>query len=85
VCALFNSTEKRLARTLLLLARYGAQGHPQSVLPKVAKDLAAQAGSRRETAKTGSRVVSALHKSVLRAARPVQAPYTFPADFADFR
>src|SRR5712691_6784300 len=32
---LFNSSEKRLARTLLLLARYGARGHPQKVLPKV--------------------------------------------------
>jgi len=26
----FNSTEKRLARTLLLLARYGTQGHPHN-------------------------------------------------------
>jgi hypothetical protein len=32
---LFNSTEKRLARTLLLLARYGAPGQPQKALPKV--------------------------------------------------
>ena len=32
---LFNSSEKRLARTLLLLARYGAPGHSQDVLPKV--------------------------------------------------
>src|SRR5579863_3425653 len=28
---LFNSTEKRLARTLLLLARYGKEGRPQRV------------------------------------------------------
>jgi CRP/FNR family transcriptional regulator, cyclic AMP receptor protein len=28
---LFNATEKRLARTLLLLARYGAQGNPQKI------------------------------------------------------
>src|SRR5260370_13413808 len=39
---LFNSTEKRLARTLLLLARYGAQGHPQSVLPKVSQETLAE-------------------------------------------
>jgi CRP-like cAMP-binding protein len=39
---LFNSTEKRLARTLLLLARYGAQGHPQSVLPKVSQEMLAE-------------------------------------------
>ena len=39
---LFNSSEKRLARTLLLLARYGAQGHPQSVLPKVSQGMLAE-------------------------------------------
>src|SRR5208337_1201424 len=31
---LFNSSEKRLARTLLLLARYGQKEQPDSVLPK---------------------------------------------------
>ena len=39
---LFNSTEKRLARTLLLLARYGAQGQPQKVLPKVSQEMLAE-------------------------------------------
>jgi CRP-like cAMP-binding protein len=39
---LFNSSEKRLARTLLLLARYGAQGHPQKVLPKVSQVMLAE-------------------------------------------
>ena len=39
---LFNSTERRLARTLLLLARYGAQGHPQNVLPKVSQEMLAE-------------------------------------------
>ena len=38
---LFNSSEKRLARTLLLLARYGKQDKPQRVL---AKDLPGDAG-----------------------------------------
>ena len=38
---LFNSSEKRLARTLLLLARYGAAGHPQKVLPKVSQEMLA--------------------------------------------
>jgi CRP/FNR family transcriptional regulator, cyclic AMP receptor protein len=38
----FNSSEKRLARTLLLLARYGAQGHPQKVLPKVSQEMLAE-------------------------------------------
>ena len=36
---LFNSSEKRLARTLLLLARYGAQSKPQKVLPKVSQEM----------------------------------------------
>jgi hypothetical protein len=32
---LFNSSEKRLARTLLLLARYGEADQPLNLLPKV--------------------------------------------------
>jgi CRP-like cAMP-binding protein len=39
---LFNSSEKRLARTLLLLARYGSGGNPQSVLPKVSQEMLAE-------------------------------------------
>jgi CRP/FNR family cyclic AMP-dependent transcriptional regulator len=39
---LFNSSEKRLARTLLLLARYGGEGHPQKVLPKVSQEMLAE-------------------------------------------
>jgi CRP-like cAMP-binding protein len=39
---LFNSTEKRLARTLLLLARYGKQSEPQRVLPKVSQETLAE-------------------------------------------
>ena len=39
---LFNSSEKRLARTLLLLAGYGAQDHPQSVLPRVSQGMLAE-------------------------------------------
>jgi len=39
---LFNSTEKRLARTLLLLARYGAQNQPQKVLGKVSQETLAE-------------------------------------------
>ncbi len=39
---LFNSTEKRLARTLLLLARYGAPGEPQKILPKVSQEMLAE-------------------------------------------
>lgn len=39
---LFNSTEKRLARTLLLLARYGKDDQPQRVLPKVSQEMLAE-------------------------------------------
>ena len=39
---LFNSSEKRLARTLLLLARFGAQGQPQKVIPKVTQEMLAE-------------------------------------------
>jgi len=36
---LFNSSEKRLARTLLLLARYGAQDQPQKVIANVSQEM----------------------------------------------
>jgi CRP-like cAMP-binding protein len=39
---LFNSSEKRLARTLLLLARYGKLDHPQRVLPKIPQETLAE-------------------------------------------
>jgi CRP/FNR family cyclic AMP-dependent transcriptional regulator len=39
---LFNSSEKRLARALLLLARYGEHDKPQRVLPKVSQELLAE-------------------------------------------
>ncbi|MGA9183891.1 MAG: Crp/Fnr family transcriptional regulator [Candidatus Acidiferrales bacterium] len=39
---LFNSGEKRLARTLLLLARYGKEDKPQRVLPKISQEMLAE-------------------------------------------
>jgi CRP/FNR family cyclic AMP-dependent transcriptional regulator len=39
---LFNSSEKRLARTLLLLARYGNEDRPQRVLPKIPQETLAE-------------------------------------------
>jgi CRP-like cAMP-binding protein len=39
---LFNSSEKRLARTLLLLARYGKQDKPQRVVPKISQEMLAE-------------------------------------------
>ena len=38
---LFNSSEKRLARTLLLLARYG-QANPQRTVPKISQETLAE-------------------------------------------
>ena len=39
---LFNSSEKRLARTLLLLARYGDERTPGRVLPKISQETLAE-------------------------------------------
>jgi len=38
---LFNSSEKRLARTLLLLARYGQQDKPARVVPQISQETLA--------------------------------------------
>jgi CRP/FNR family transcriptional regulator, cyclic AMP receptor protein len=38
---LFNSSEKRLARTLLLLANFGKEGVPQTVIPKISQETLA--------------------------------------------
>jgi CRP-like cAMP-binding protein len=39
---LFNSSEKRLARTLLLLARYGKQERPIGMMPKISQETLAE-------------------------------------------
>jgi CRP/FNR family transcriptional regulator, cyclic AMP receptor protein len=39
---LFNSSEKRLARALLLLARYGKQDKPARVVPRVSQETLAE-------------------------------------------
>jgi CRP-like cAMP-binding protein len=39
---LFNSSEKRLARTLLLLARYGKEDKPHGVLPNMSQETLAE-------------------------------------------
>jgi CRP/FNR family cyclic AMP-dependent transcriptional regulator len=45
---LFNSSEKRLARILLLLAHFGKEPRPESVIPKVSQEtLAAMVGTTR--------------------------------------
>ena len=39
---LFNSSEKRLARILLLLAHFGKEGAPEAVIPKVSQETLAE-------------------------------------------
>jgi CRP/FNR family cyclic AMP-dependent transcriptional regulator len=39
---LFNSSEKRLARILLLLARFGKEGKPEKVIPKMSQETLAE-------------------------------------------
>ncbi len=45
---LFNSSEQRLARTLLLLAHYGKEGTPEAVVPEINQEtLAGMVGTTR--------------------------------------
>lgn len=45
---LFNSTEKRLARALLLLAQYGKEGRPETVISAISQEtLASMVGTTR--------------------------------------
>jgi CRP-like cAMP-binding protein len=39
---LFNSSEKRLARVLLLLAHFGKDGVPETVIPKISQETLAE-------------------------------------------
>src|ERR1700685_1306314 len=39
---LFNSIEKRLARALLLVARYSKQDQPQKMLPRISQETLAE-------------------------------------------
>jgi CRP-like cAMP-binding protein len=54
---LFNSSEKRVARALLLLARYGKQDKPARVVPKISQETLAEM-----TGTTRSRVNFFLNK-----------------------
>ena len=38
----FNSSEKRLARVLLLLANFGKEGEPEPVIPKISQETLAE-------------------------------------------
>ena len=62
---LFNSSEKRLARTLLLLANFGKEGKPEPILAKFSQEtLAEMIGTTR------SRVSAFMNK--FRQLRPVK-------------
>jgi CRP-like cAMP-binding protein len=39
---LFNSSEKRLARILLLMARFGKEGAPKTAIPKISQETLAE-------------------------------------------
>jgi CRP/FNR family transcriptional regulator, cyclic AMP receptor protein len=39
---LFNSTEKRLARLLLLLANFGKEGRPEPIVAKITQEMLAE-------------------------------------------
>ena len=39
---LFNSSEKRLARALLLMAQFGKEGKPEGVIPKISQETLAE-------------------------------------------
>jgi CRP/FNR family cyclic AMP-dependent transcriptional regulator len=39
---LFNSSEKRLARILLLMAEFGRPGEPQTLIPKISQETLAE-------------------------------------------
>jgi CRP/FNR family transcriptional regulator, cyclic AMP receptor protein len=39
---LFNSTEKRLARLLLLLANFGKEGRPEPIVAKISQEVLAE-------------------------------------------
>ena len=50
---LFNSSEKRLARLLLLMANFGKEGSPQLVIPKISQEtLAEMVGTTRSRVST---------------------------------
>jgi CRP/FNR family cyclic AMP-dependent transcriptional regulator len=39
---LFNSSEKRLARILLLMAEFGQSGEPRTLIPKISQETLAE-------------------------------------------
>jgi hypothetical protein len=44
---LFNSSEKRLARVLLLMANFGKEGKPEPIIPKISQETWRRSWARR--------------------------------------
>jgi CRP/FNR family transcriptional regulator, cyclic AMP receptor protein len=58
---LFNSTEKRLARALLLLANFGKEGRPEPIIAKISQEtLAEMIGTTRSRVKLLHEQISAI-------------------------
>ena len=73
---LFNSSEKRLARTLLLLARYGKGDKPQRVLPAISQEsLAEMVGTTRSRVNFFLNKFRKLGFHRLRRRRPHDQPF----------
>ena len=73
---LFNSSEKRLARILLLLAHFGKEGKPETLIPKMSQEtLAEMVGTTRSRVsffmnrfrKLGFSITPAVRKAVCRS------------------
>jgi CRP-like cAMP-binding protein len=62
---LFNSSEKRLARVLLLMAHFGKEGKPEPVVPKVSQEMLAEMIGTTRSYNGGLHVHSSLLNSVL--------------------
>jgi CRP/FNR family transcriptional regulator, cyclic AMP receptor protein len=71
---LFNSSEKRLARILLLMARYGGPGEPESLIPPITQEtLAEMVGTTRSRVSLFMNRIR-VHKSLLNAVLREQLP-----------
>ena len=70
---LFNSTEKRLARLLLLLANFGKEGRPEPVAAKITQELLAEM-----IGTTRSRVSHFMNKFSTSRFHQLQWPYRSP-------
>jgi CRP/FNR family transcriptional regulator, cyclic AMP receptor protein len=65
---LFNSSEKRLARVLLLMAEFGKPGEPETLIPKISQEtLAEMIGTTRSRVSFGSAISASLNTTAASA------------------